>query len=167
MIAIIGLLSSIVLASLSSARQKAKNTAYLAELKQLITALKLYREDNGSYPPPPSDYYTNTTGSWTTSLVTALEGNYIPGIPIHPDNDPGTYFTHILINNTPGATYSFNCGSDNTSKSQIDSEGIDGIILSPNIPGAEEGLQACNDSGYCYSFTGTGSPYGSFDCISF
>jgi general secretion pathway protein G len=50
-ISIIGLLSSIVLASLKDARNNAKNKAYRAEVNQFITALELYRNDNnGMYP---------------------------------------------------------------------------------------------------------------------
>jgi len=49
-IAIIGLLASIVLASLGSARVKARNTQYIAEIKAYQTALELYYNNNGSYP---------------------------------------------------------------------------------------------------------------------
>ncbi len=49
-ISIIGLLSSIVLASLKDARDKANVTKFKAEIRQMISALELYRGDNGKYP---------------------------------------------------------------------------------------------------------------------
>ena len=46
-IAIIGLLSSIVLASLSSAREKARDTTRKSDLRSIATALHLWESDNG------------------------------------------------------------------------------------------------------------------------
>jgi prepilin-type N-terminal cleavage/methylation domain-containing protein len=54
-IAIIGLLSSIVLASLSSARQKAIDAKIMTEYNQIKTAFELYYSKNGKYPTPPSN----------------------------------------------------------------------------------------------------------------
>jgi hypothetical protein len=41
----------VVLASLTSVREKAKISKVVAEINQLRTALELYRNDNGEYPP--------------------------------------------------------------------------------------------------------------------
>ncbi len=49
-VAIISLLSSIVLASLNSARTKSKDAARMEDVKSLKTALELYYNDNGGYP---------------------------------------------------------------------------------------------------------------------
>ena len=49
-IAIIALLSSVVLASLNTARSKARDAKRLADLRQVQNALELYRNDNGQYP---------------------------------------------------------------------------------------------------------------------
>ena len=48
-ISIIGLLSSVVLASLNSTRVKARDTKRVSEVRQLQTALQLYYDTNGSY----------------------------------------------------------------------------------------------------------------------
>ena len=50
MIAIIGVLASVVLASLNSAREKSRNAARLAQAQEFIKALELYYADNGDYP---------------------------------------------------------------------------------------------------------------------
>jgi len=56
-IAIIGILASVVLASLNSARAKARNSSYAAQMKEYQKALALYYNDKGSYP-------MNTNGEW-------------------------------------------------------------------------------------------------------
>ena len=50
-IAIIGLLASIILASVYSARQQAERVTALANIKELQTALEIYITDTGFYPP--------------------------------------------------------------------------------------------------------------------
>ena len=49
-VAIIGILSSVVMASLNSARAKAKDAARMVDVKALKQALELYYNDNGGYP---------------------------------------------------------------------------------------------------------------------
>lgn len=49
-IAIIGILASVVLASLNSAREKSRNTSYLAQIRQYQNALNMYFTDNGTFP---------------------------------------------------------------------------------------------------------------------
>jgi len=49
-IAIIGLLASIVLSTLSTAQAKARDTQRLQDLRQIQTALETYRTAIGSYP---------------------------------------------------------------------------------------------------------------------
>ena len=65
-ISIIGLLSTIVLASLNTARSKARDSYRIQSLVQLSTALELYYTDTGSYP----------VGGWYASCWVA--GNWIP-----------------------------------------------------------------------------------------
>src|SRR4051812_30965298 len=51
-IAIIGVLAAVVLVSLNSARQKSRNARRLADVRQLMTALELFYNDNSRYPLP-------------------------------------------------------------------------------------------------------------------
>jgi len=55
-IAIIGVLASVVLASVSSARANARNSVRISEVKQLMTSLELYRNQNGGYPCSNGSY---------------------------------------------------------------------------------------------------------------
>ena len=68
-IAIIGILASVVLASLNSARKKSRDARRLADVKQLQVALELYFDANsGSYP----------------TALSALAPTNIPVIPKDP-----------------------------------------------------------------------------------
>ncbi len=49
-IAIIGLLSTLAVVALGSARQKARDAKRLSDLKQIQTALELYFTDQNAYP---------------------------------------------------------------------------------------------------------------------
>ena len=53
-ISIVSLLSSVVLASLNSARSKSRDARRVADLKQLQLALELYYDANRNYPGSPS-----------------------------------------------------------------------------------------------------------------
>lgn len=48
-IAIIGILSSVVLASLSGARESARDTRRKQDLRQIRTALEMYYNEHGTY----------------------------------------------------------------------------------------------------------------------
>ncbi len=52
-IGIIAILAAILFPVFSSARRKARQTACIAHLQQLVTALKQYHEDYRAYPPAP------------------------------------------------------------------------------------------------------------------
>lgn len=159
-ISIIGLLSSIVLASLSSARQKAKNAAYLAELKQLVLALKLYKEDNGSYPGSSWDAEFENN----TDFINALVPDYIPSLPTYPDTDGSAVLT-INENNSFG--YGYKCGINNGGLATSELSGYDGAIFiygSSNID-----FQSQGEGIYC---SGSGNTCGSMGpefvpCVSF
>ena len=91
-IAIIGLLATLVVQSLRGATDKAKRTKAMADIAELKTALDRYYIDNGSYP---------TTDQGLTALVTASgqgaqatnyeEGGYIRRIPADPWGNPYVY----------------------------------------------------------------------------
>lgn len=88
-IAIIALLSSLVFASLSTARAKSRDARRIADLRQIQTALEMYFDTNNVYPsigitsyiaPLPQMQFTSTT----SALYTALVPSYIATLP----NDP-------------------------------------------------------------------------------
>ena len=84
-IAIIGMLASIVLASLGSARVKARDARRIADMRSIRNALELYIDTNHAYPP---------NGYWTCSFDAAAWGGlqtalapYIASLPKDPTNN--------------------------------------------------------------------------------
>ncbi|MFA6076751.1 MAG: type II secretion system protein [Candidatus Paceibacterota bacterium] len=70
-VAIISLLSSIVMASLNSARAKARDAQKKTELRQMATALEMYFDKNNTYPPnkQPCCVYFSTNGDFLVELI--------------------------------------------------------------------------------------------------
>ncbi|MDO8407628.1 MAG: type II secretion system protein [bacterium] len=82
-IAIIGLLASIVLTSLQMARQKARDAGRLSDMHTFQDALELYHISHGSYPP------VSGNGALSALQVLVTDG-YIPTLPDDPQSD-GTH----------------------------------------------------------------------------
>ncbi len=74
-IAIIGVLASVVLASLNSARRKSRDARRIADIKQLQLALELYFDATSAY----------------ATALSALAPSYIPAVPADPLNAAYTY----------------------------------------------------------------------------
>jgi len=79
-IAIIGLLASVVLLALNSARQKARDSKRVADVRQIQTALELYYNDFSGYPAQASAGKITTGGS----VLSALVPTYMGGLPTSP-----------------------------------------------------------------------------------
>ena len=82
-ISIIGLLASVVLTSLNSARTSAQDAKRVSDLNQLQKSIELYYHNTGSYPA--SDGWVHNSSGQT--LYDALVSNYIAQIPIDPTPD--------------------------------------------------------------------------------
>ena len=77
-IAIIGILASVVLASLNTARRKSRDARRIADVKQIQLALELYFDaNNGTYPG--GDELGTGAGSYA-----ALAPTYIASLPKDP-----------------------------------------------------------------------------------
>ncbi len=97
-VSIISLLSSVVLASINTARVKARDTQRKSDLHQLSVALELYFHTNGFYPAtfggtsatPASGDYESSTKVWT--YLPVLVPTFISKLPKDPiDIDNGPY----------------------------------------------------------------------------
>ncbi|MDP3779477.1 MAG: type II secretion system protein [bacterium] len=88
-IAIIGVLASVVLASLNNARRKARDARRVTDLKQLQLALTLYYDGTGAqqYPLAGTDCAADAYG-----LAALAAGGYIPTVPHDPSNVATCYF---------------------------------------------------------------------------
>jgi len=86
-VAIISLLSSVVLASLNSARSKARDAKRKEDLHSIQIALEMYYNDYGSYPNPGNCSGTPCFLSSWNGWTTMLPKNYIGSVPIDPTNN--------------------------------------------------------------------------------
>ncbi|GEM_PF-2434045 len=83
-IAIIGLLASISVIALNTARAKARDTKRVADVKQISTALELYFNDAGRYPTA-AEFTTGSLYSTSTNGTTT----YMATVPLAPDPPDG------------------------------------------------------------------------------
>lgn len=75
-VAIIGILSSVVLASLNSARQKGRDTRRISDIKQLQLALELSYDAVGEYPDALSSLAPTYISVVPVPPNTTLQANY-------------------------------------------------------------------------------------------
>lgn len=99
-IAIIGILASIILASLNSARQKGRDARRIADLKSIQLALELY------FDSPASGQNSYPAGTSLAGLVSA----YIPALPLDPLNS-GVYIYEYQAANGAAACAAAPCTS--------------------------------------------------------
>ena len=107
-IAIIGILTTLVMVSLDNTKKTARNARRLADIKQLQLGLKMYYNDNGFYPT-----YVSPTASLARNGV-----NYLLRIPQNPrpyndNNCPDQGYQYTQLEN--GQRYSLTfCLGDKT-----------------------------------------------------
>ncbi len=140
-ISIIGLLSSIVLASLKDARDKANVTKFRAEVMQMVNALELYKNDNGKYPSENLFYLFSSQNSNLTFFVgsgprdlfsTTYLGKYMnkkPEIPKNSYNSTFEAFTY-RSNEYPQVSYNnYRCSGDINIPKYVLTIAVDNPIL--------------------------------------
>lgn len=88
-ISIIGLLSSIVFTSLSSARASARDARRLSDIRQIQTALELYYADHGAYPITTGGIWGHSyyAGNWENGHLGPALDPYLPTLPVDPQNE--------------------------------------------------------------------------------
>lgn len=141
-IAIIGVLASIVLASLNTARTKSRDARRIADAKQIQLALELYFDANsGQYPA-------------NTGL---LAPTYIPVVPTDPTG--GTTYAYILC--TGGTAYHLGVGLEDANNAALDGDrdaaptGCTGLTGAADGGGTTQSTAACatGTGRYCYDLT--------------
>lgn len=119
-IAIISLLASVVMASLKSARAKARDSRRVSDLKQLQVALEMYYDSNGSYPlvtapathyaegrcnPPAPGWSNKANYSGADAYIPNLAPTYIPILPGDPTVDPAGWRCYVYHSEDNGQRY--------------------------------------------------------------
>lgn len=96
-IAIIGTLASVVLASLNSARVKARDAKRLADTEEVVKALQLHWVNNGgTYPTSASDGACGGSGQCLGSVGSLVTDGYLPSLP-SDDTQSGTQFNYRYV----------------------------------------------------------------------
>jgi prepilin-type N-terminal cleavage/methylation domain-containing protein len=103
-IATIGLISSIVIANLSDARSKTRDAKVAQDLRQLIIALDIYRQSNGTFPPNevdnPNPLFNRYDYSGIGTFIPALQNTGITNKPFsHP------FGSYVYIDNQAGGSH--------------------------------------------------------------
>ena len=152
-ISIISLLSSVVLAGVQVAKDKAKTAAFRKDVEQFIVAVEMYRNDNGMYPggitPTNLQLYT-ISGSYNPAITPLLVPKYIKKLPT-PTSGTLSYGNKI-----PNAvSYPIKCKNNSTTPNYV-------IIITDSTPGFEDwqSLVWSGDNG------NTWTPYNGYKCFS-
>lgn len=88
-VAIIGLLSSVVLAALDGARESARDARRASDLHQIQNALELFRDVGGLYPATPSPSYVSSL-----TIAGSDIRPYIGVIPTDPTQTGGNGYRY-------------------------------------------------------------------------
>ncbi len=100
-IAIIGLLSTMSVVALNTAREKSRNTKRLSDIKNIQTALELYYNDVGHYP-------LTAVNPFTTHTIVNGTRVYMSNVPDNPtprDDGDCTDSNYVYGVDTNGSTY--------------------------------------------------------------
>jgi len=146
-VTIIGILASIVLVSLGSARVKARDTKRVAEIRQVALALEFYIDQFRHYPPITGA--VNASQRWQ-KLKECLEAQsactdntssfqIMPAVPEDPLNIEG--FQHDYSPNSSQSSFVLKAVLENVASS----------VLTADLDGIQAGFSNidCDDPAYC------------------
>lgn len=124
-VSIIGILTTLVVANLNSARERARDANRKSDLRNIQTALRLYYNDIGNYPTSSSGNIVGCDGTCTWGSEWSNAGivymNTLPGDPLSDETytytyvDDDTYTLSACLENasddkcTTGASCSSGC----------------------------------------------------------
>lgn len=144
-IAIIGVLASIVLASLNNARRKSRDARRITDIKQLQLALELHFDGAGAGSYPAASATCDASTAY--GLQVLVTNNYIPQVPRDPNASPNCYRYA-----TPGSgaitTYHLGATLEDASHSALNGD----KDCNSNAPG-------CGPAAYTNGFAGTDPVY--------
>ncbi|MDR3571018.1 MAG: prepilin-type N-terminal cleavage/methylation domain-containing protein [Candidatus Pacebacteria bacterium] len=97
-IAIIGLLASIILASLNTARQKGRDARRVSDIKSIQLALELYFDQNSYYPQQSAAL--STSPSSDVLPIAQLVPVYIASAPSDPSGSTPYHYQYQSLDST-------------------------------------------------------------------
>lgn len=86
-ISVIGLLASVILISLNSARAKARDTRRKADIRQMATALELYFDQFGYYPQDTYSGWEPICVNSPSDMDPVISAGFIARVPCNSSNN--------------------------------------------------------------------------------
>jgi type II secretion system protein G len=124
-VAIIGILSTLLMANFIGVRQRARDAQRKTDLRQIQAALEIYRSDMGNYPPNDVNYtyqLNKTTCPTNGSLISPQDNTtvYMQSIPCDPLGSSQSYNndSYYYVAGNGNTTYTLSTCLENTSDSQ-------------------------------------------------
>ena len=158
-IAIIGILASIVVASLNTARKKSRDARRIADIKQMQLALELY------YDAGKGNDGAGTFASYPIATAT-LAPTYIPGVPKDPTGNNA--YAYLAVDaagaacagaTTACTSYRLGATLSDTSNQALNND-ADSAAIGANF----SGLSASVEGTACVNAAGTAQPGGTETC---
>lgn len=150
-IAIIGILASIILASLNNARSKARDSKRVTDVKQLQLALELYFDGQGAGAYPEA--VTSGSGANVNGLPTAADlvtTGYIPQLPTPPTGASGTCSGAYCYASPSGVNTTYHLGVrlENTGGVLNTDKDCNSGAADPSAAGCAGGITATMTGGF-------------------
>jgi len=134
-ISIIGLLSTIAIVSLNSARAKSRDTKRMADLKQISTAIELFSDANGYLPRNTAGWCT-TISDVTNGWGAAFQGDlspYLSKVPLDPlYKNTSTDYLYSNVDNKNKYTLCANLENSSSGSFGMCGRFTDNYCISPN-----------------------------------
>ncbi|MFA6198446.1 MAG: type II secretion system protein [Patescibacteria group bacterium] len=127
-IAIIGLLSTLAIVSLNSARQKSRDTKRMADMRTMQSALELYANELGGYP------VVGAASTWTTvgtAVAPYLASGQLPQPPnstCAADANPLDTDCYVYCTNGTGTQYLVGSHNEQGGANSINGD-VDGALV--------------------------------------
>ena len=96
-VAIIGLLSTLSIVALNSARAKSRDARRVSDVKQIQTALELYYNDNGQYPASTSSLKPNYMSTVPTPPTPTNDGGCAANVAAYAYTAQDTNRSYTLV----------------------------------------------------------------------
>lgn len=112
-VGIIGILATLLMVNFVGVRQRARDAQRKSDIRQIQSALELYRSDNGSYPAAVGTSIGTCGGS-----LTGASNTYMQKIPCDPSGTSGYNSGNYYYVSSGGTTYTLGACLENTADSQ-------------------------------------------------
>ena len=137
-IAIIGILASVILIGLGGAQRGGRDARRIADLQQIQNGLQLYYNANSKYPATP-------TGGEVGDLT-------LPGVPSLPKDPDGSQYTYQQLGLGRGYVLIATLEDAGNNKGGVEGDISDGGVGADGKPTVTTPVSDCGGTKYCVQF---------------